>query len=240
MTSTRRTSAPATDAAKAVVYLRASTVKQDLSPAAQRKLIALWAKANKVEVVAEHLDHGVCGAAEIAERPALLAALADLGRHRAGLLLVAKRDRLGRSVEGLVLVEREVVRLGSKVVAADGGNGDDLHDKFLRRVLDAVAEHELALIRARTRAALAVRRDRGLRTGSVPLGFQLADDRETLVAEPRERRAAGLARRLHQSGRSLREIAEQLDEAALATRSGARWHPEQVRRLLQLGRGRRR
>ncbi len=159
-----------------------------------------------------------------------------LREHRAGLLLVARRDRLGRSVETLVLVEREVARLGAKVAAAGGGNGEDVHDKFLRRILDAVAEHELFVIRARTRAALRVRRDRGLRCGNVPLGHRLGEDGETLLPDHRERRAASLARRLHDEGLSLREIAERLDEAGHATRSGMRWHHEQVRRLLRLGR----
>jgi len=240
MPSTRRRGTPQTDPAKAIAYIRASTIKQDLSPGAQRKMIALWAKANKVEVVAEFLDHGVSGEAELHERPALIAALAAVQKHGAGLLVVAKRDRLGRSVEVLVLVEREVAKLGAKVVSSDGGNGDHLHDRFLRRVLDAAAEHELALIRARTRAALAVRRDRGLRTGSIPLGHHVGNDGETLLPNPGERRAAGLARRLRDGGRSLREVGELLDEAGHRTRSGTRWHPEQVRRLLGLVQRRRR
>lgn len=238
MSASRRRTPAETDPTKAVAYLRASTVKQDLSPAAQRRMISSWARANKIEVISEHLDHGVCGEVELHERPALLAALASLRERGAGLLLVAKRDRLGRSVEVLVMVEREVARLGAKVAAADGGNGDSLHDKFLRRVLDAVAEHELHLIRARTRAALRVRKDRGLRTGSIPLGYRLADDGETLVPDPRERRAAALARRLRAEGISLRAVGERLDERGYQTRTGARWHPEQVRRLLKLRRGR--
>jgi DNA invertase Pin-like site-specific DNA recombinase len=236
MTAARRRTIPATDSTKAIAYLRASTTKQELSPAAQRKMVAEWAKANRVEVVEEHHDLGVCGATEIPDRPGLVAALAALHEHRAGVPLVARRDRLGRSVETLVLVEREVARLGAKVVTADGANGDDAHDKFLRRILDAVAEHELAIIRARTKAALAVRRDRGLRCGNVPLGQRLGEDGETLLPDLGERRAAALARRLRDEGLSLRDVAERLDEATHATRTGARWHHEQVRRLLSLSR----
>lgn len=223
------------DPTRAVAYLRASTRRQELSPAAQRKMLSEWTREHGVEVVAEHLDHGVSGATELGDRPALLTALEDLSKLEAGLLLVAKRDRLGRSVETLVLVEREVRRLGARVVAADGGNGDDLHDKFMRRILDAVAEHERELIRARTRAALAVRREQGRRTGAVPLGFSCDDDGH-LQVNLRERRAAGLARRLRDGGLSLRDVAERLDEAGYRTRAGSPWHPEQIRRLLLLSR----
>lgn len=233
MSESRRSQRTDLDPKRAVSYLRASTKKQELSPAAQRRMIAEWAASEGIEIVAEHLDHGVSGAAEISKRPGLLAALQDLSRLGAGYLLVAKRDRLGRSVETLVLVEREVRRLGGRIVAADGGNGDDLHDKFMRRILDAVAEHERELIRARTKAALRVRRDRGLRVGCVPLGFDCNED-GMLYVNHQERRAAGLARRLRQEGLSLRDIAERLDEAGHRTRTGSPWHPEQVRRLLCL------
>ncbi len=221
------------DPNRAVVYLRASTRKQELSPAAQRVMITKWATEHAVELVAEHLDHGISGAAELSRRPGLLEALQSIEQRGAGVLLVAKRDRLGRSVEALVLLEREVRRIGGRIIAADGGNGDDLHDKFMRRILDAVAEHERDLIRARTRAALQVRRDRGQRVGNVPLGFRV-DDRGNLHVSLHERRAAGHAERLRESGLSLRAVAERLDEAGYRTRSGSPWHPEQVRRLLRL------
>lgn len=233
--SSSRTSPPNLDPKRAVLYLRASTRRQELSPSAQRKMVAEWARAKGIEVVAEFLDHGVSGAAELADRPALMKALQSLQDLDAGVVAVAKRDRLGRSVEVLVLVEREVRRLGARVMAADTSNDDAPSARFMRRVLDAVAEHERDLIRARTRAALEVRRVRGLRTGSVPLGFT-CDDAGQLVVNIKERRAAGLARRLRQEGLSLRTVAERLDEAGHRTRSGSPWHPEQIRRLLRLRR----
>lgn len=226
---------PNLDPKRAVLYLRASTQRQELSPAAQRKMVAEWAKKNGVEVVAEFLDRGVSGAAELADRPELMQALQSLHELDAGTVVVAKRDRLARSVEVLVLVEREVRRLGARLMAADTSNDDAPAAKFMRRVLDAVSEHERDLIRARTRAALEVRRSRGLRVGSVPLGHSCDDDGK-LIINLRERRAAGLARRLRDDGLSLRQVAERLDEAGYRTRTGSSWHPEQIRRLLRLGR----
>ncbi|MEM9462407.1 MAG: recombinase family protein [Myxococcota bacterium] len=233
--SSSRTSPPNLDPKRAVLYLRASTRRQELSPSAQREMVAEWARAKGIEVVAEFLDHGVSGATELAERPGLMKALQSLQDLDAGVVVVAKRDRLGRSVEVLVLVEREIRRLGARVMAADTSNDDAPSARFMRRVLDAVAEHERDLIRARTRAALDVRRARGLRTGSVPLGFT-CDEAGQLVVDIKERRATGLARRLREEGLSLRAVAERLDEAGHRTRSGSPWHPEQIRRLLRLRR----
>lgn len=232
-TSRSHKNAPSLDPKRAVVYLRASTRRQELSPAAQRKLTTKWANENGIEVVAEHLDHGVSGAAELSKRPGLMAALQAMKDRDAGILLIAKRDRLGRSVEGLVLIERELRRLGGRIIAADGGNGDDLNDRFLRRIIDAVAEHERELIRARTRSALQVRRERGQRVGHIPLGYG-CDENGYLHVNLHERRAAGHAERLRNQGLSLRTVAERLGEAGYRTRSGSAWHPEQIRRLLRL------
>src|SRR5881392_2187057 len=93
------------DATTAVAYLRVSTEEQSLGPEAQRDAITRWAAHERVRVIAWHTDSGVSGAADPESRPALLAALASLAEHRAGLLVAAKRDRLGRDVVATALLE---------------------------------------------------------------------------------------------------------------------------------------
>lgn len=44
----------------------------------------------------------------------------------------------------------------------------------MRRIVDAFVEYERLVIRARTRAALTVKRSRGERIGGIPYGHQLA------------------------------------------------------------------
>jgi len=87
-----------TDPRVAVAYFRASTDDQHLSPDAQRAAVVAWAAREGVTVVSWHVDQGVSGAADLADRPALAAALGALCAHGAGLLVVAKRDRLARDV----------------------------------------------------------------------------------------------------------------------------------------------
>src|SRR5258706_16360916 len=107
------------DAARGVAYLRVSTDEQALGPDAQRDAIARWATANGVSIVAWHSDVGVSGATAPDCRPALLAALASLTEHRAGVLVAAKRDRLGRDVVATAMLERLVQRAGACVLTAD-------------------------------------------------------------------------------------------------------------------------
>jgi DNA invertase Pin-like site-specific DNA recombinase len=102
-----------------------STAEQHLGPEAQRTLIDAWARANNVAVVSWHVDHGVSGGSDIDDRPVLVVALAGLRVSGAGILLVAKRDRLARDVYVGCAVERAVAHGGGRVVCADGvANGE--------------------------------------------------------------------------------------------------------------------
>jgi DNA invertase Pin-like site-specific DNA recombinase len=151
-----------------VGYLRVSTLAQELGPEAQRATIEAWAAREGVSVVAWHIDAGVSGASPIEDRPALCAALAALRAHGAGLLLVAKRDRIARDVVIAATVERAATLAGARLVSADGtANGDTPADAFMRTVIDGAAAYERGLIRARTKAARAGKAAKGVRTRGI-------------------------------------------------------------------------
>src|ERR1700722_3006426 len=135
----------------AIGYLRVSTDKQDLGPEAQQASLADWARREGRGIIDTFLDKGVSGKLELEDRPGLVAALAAIAQHGAGVLLVAKRDRLARDVEVASLIERSVRGLGACVITADGiAPGDTPSDKFMRQMQDSVSEYERALIGLRT------------------------------------------------------------------------------------------
>ena len=145
----------------AIAYLRASTDEQLLSPDAQRACIRTWAVREQVKLAAWHLDLGVSSVAPVEARPALRNALLELPFHRAGLLVVARRDRIARDVVLAAQIEHAAARAGARLVSALGeGNGDSPADAFMRTVIDGAAQYERGLIRARTRSALAAKRAR--------------------------------------------------------------------------------
>src|ERR1035438_2370252 len=77
------------------------------------------------------------------------AALDALGIQGAGVLVVARRDRIARDGVLAGEIEREVARAGARLVSATGeGNGDSPADAFLRTVIDGAAPDERGLIRA--------------------------------------------------------------------------------------------
>jgi site-specific DNA recombinase len=218
----------------AIAYIRVSKDDQKLGPDAQRASIEAWAAREGVQVAAWHVDQGVCSVTAIDQRPALVAALASLREHGAGILVVAKRDRIARDVVLTAGVERAAAGAGAVVTSAAGeGNGAAPADAFLRTVIDGAAAYERALIRARTAAALAVIRARGQKTGgSVPYGYSLAADGRTLVAVEGEQAAISRARALASEGHSQRAIAAQLAAEGHVSRKGVPFFAAQVGRML--------
>lgn len=215
----------------AIGYLRCSTEDQKLGPEAQRAAIESWAAREGVQVAVWCVDSGVSGGADIGDRPALIEALGQLRALRAGVLVIAKRDRLARDVAIAATVENAVKASGAKVVSADGaGNGDSAADGFMRAVLDAAAQYERALIRARTKAALKAKRARGERAGAVPYGFS-ADSSGRLTLNAAEQEVIASVSELRAGGLPLRAIVRELESRGLLSRAGRPLGLTQVARI---------
>ena len=84
-----------------------------------------------------------------------------------------------------------------------------------------------------TKVALAVKKAKGERTGTIPYGYQLAADGKTLEAHEGEQAVVAVIRGLRAEGLALRAIAAELDARGLVSRSGGRWHLTQVVRVLE-------
>jgi DNA invertase Pin-like site-specific DNA recombinase len=118
---------------------------------AQRAAVNTTAGRLGLPLASVLVDAGVSGALSAADRPVLLQAVGALRRGDA--LLVAKRDRLGRDVIEVALIERMIARRGARVVSA-AGEGTDSTDPsglLMRRLVDSFAEYERQLIGARTK-----------------------------------------------------------------------------------------
>jgi site-specific DNA recombinase len=217
----------------AVAYIRVSTDEQRLGPEAQRAAVEAWATREGVQVASWHVDQGVSGGSDLGDRPALVAALGELRALGAGLLVVAKRDRLARDVYVASTIERAVVQSGARVTSADGtANGDTPADAFMRTVIDGAAAYERALIRARTKAALAAKRARGERSGELPYGWRLGADGAHLEADEVEAAVLAVVRELRASGLSQRAIVAELAARRLVSRAGQPFAKTQIARML--------
>lgn len=216
---------------RAVGYLRVSTDRQELGPEAQRASIEQWARASGVAVVAWHSDT-ISGASELGERPGLAGALAALREHGAGVLVVARRDRLARDVAVAAAITRATEKCGARVVSADGtANGESAADSFLRTILDAASAYERELIRTRIKAALLVKKTRGERTGELPFGYADAGDGR-LIPQESEQQTLRLVSELRAQGLTLRAIVAELEAQGIRSRSGKPLALTQVSRIV--------
>jgi len=219
---------------KAVGYVRVSTEEQTNGPEAQLHALREWCESNGADLVAVYEDIGISGGAPLDKRPGLSFALAALRDDNCTVLLVAKRDRLARDTLSAAMVERLAERAGARILSADGtGNGDNPEGLLMRRMVDAFAEYERAIIRARTKTALATKKRRGERVGSIPYGSTLAADGVHLVSNKGEQRIVSLVLEYREEGLSLRAIGKRLASRGILPRGGRTWNPKTVSSILR-------
>lgn len=93
---------------RVAIYARCSTADQSVN--LQLDALREYARARRLELVAEFVDEAVSGAK--ARRPALDRLLEDAHRRRFDAVLVWKLDRLGRSLSHLLRVAETAGRVG--------------------------------------------------------------------------------------------------------------------------------
>lgn len=201
-------------------YLRVSTEEQALSGlglAAQRKRVEDEA-ARRGWVVTWVVDDGY--SAKDLNRPGIAGALAALAQGEAAALVVAKLDRLSRSVIDFANTLTVAKKQGWAVVLLDlGVDTTTPNGKLVAGLMAQIAEWEREMIGLRTREAMAAAKQRGTRLG-----------RPREVAPHVLTRVVGM----RAEGLSLRAIARVLnDEGVPTVRGGRCWHPATIRGLLQ-------
>jgi DNA invertase Pin-like site-specific DNA recombinase len=208
---------PTTVAKRYVAYERVSTDEQAASGAglaAQTHALTRAFEYEGWELVERVRDEGE--SASTMDRPGLRRALELVATREADGIVVAKLDRLTRSVvdfgellEWLKEADAALVALDLQLDTASPTGA------LVAQIIVAVAEWERRAIAERTRLALAAKRAAGQ-----PIGMPSVGDSPELAA---------LIRGLADSGHSLREIARRLTADGVPTvRGGTEWRPSSV------------
>lgn len=183
-----------------------------------------------------HRDEAVSGDTELDERQGLMAAIEAL--QKGDVLLVYRRDRLARDAFLAEFLRRKVGSKGARIEACQGeavASGDESPEaRFVRGVLDLVAQLERELISARTKASMLAQQRAGRRVSKQPpYGKQPdPDDPKRWIDNPGELAAISRAKALKVQGLSPYQIARALDlELPLLARS-KRWSPRTVEKIL--------
>jgi DNA invertase Pin-like site-specific DNA recombinase len=207
---------------KAVAYYRVSTPRQGISGlglAAQKVAVYSHVRAHRLILAREYKE---VESGKDTNRPRLKEAL-NYCKHHKTLLLIAKLDRLSRSVAFVAtLLESDI-----KFVAVDRPNADEFEI-----LMDAVfAQRERKEISRRTKAALQEAKKKGVKLGKN--GKRLAKQNKKKADQFARKMLPILKLLKRERIVSLERIAAELNRRQVPTyRRGCRWHKATVFNLL--------
>ena len=220
----------------AIGYVRVSTGQQaeeGVSLAAQAEKVRAMATVQGAELLEMIIDGGE--SAKSMNRPGLKRALDMVMAGKVQALIVAKLDRLTRSVKDLCelleLFERRGVALISVAESLDTSSAAG---RLVITIMGAVSQWEREAIGERTRDALQHKWRNGERVGNIRYGFKLCADGIHVEANPAKEEIVSRIHHLRKAGHTLRGVADQLNRAGYRTRRGSQWRMEQVNRVLKL------
>lgn len=203
---------------RAIGYCRVSTAEQGDSKA------GLEAQEATIRKEIEHrgwimveVRQDVASGKSLRKRDELGRTLRDLRDGHADALVVAKLDRLSRSVLDFAEIMETAKAEGWSVVVLDlAVDTTTTNGELIANIMIALAQWERRLIGDRTKAALTAVKARGTK-----LGRRSNVDPETVR----------LIRILRSSGKSWQGIADALSQEGIPTAQGGRWHGATVRKI---------
>jgi DNA invertase Pin-like site-specific DNA recombinase len=220
---------------KFISYLRVSTARQGASGLgleAQREAVSRYLNGGSWTLIQEVVE---IESGKRNDRPAIAEALRLCRLHKA-TLVIAKLDRLARNVHFI----SSLMESKAEFIACDFPQAN----RLTVHILAAVAEHEATMISARTKAALAAAKARGVALGGQRgrvermAGMAAKGNVNSVVArrvlaESFRADLAPIVRDIRDKGEiSLMGIARALNTQGLTTPRGGQWTATQVSRVL--------
>ena len=204
---------------RVIGYVRVSTEEQAVSGAGlevQRRAIVAECKRRGWELVETIADAGY--SAKDLRRPGVQGALRALEAGEARALVVAKLDRLSRSMLDFAALMATAQKQSWALVALDCAvDTSTPAGEAMAHVLATFGQFERRLISQRTKEALAVKKASGVRLGRPPTVPQ------SVVRRIQRHRARG---------DSFRKIADDLNKTRVPTaQGGIRWYAATVRHV---------
>ncbi len=220
---------------KAIGYVRVSTDKQadhGVSLEAQQEKIRAMAVVHDVELLEIVVDAGE--SAKDLDRPGMTRVL-DLAKSKAiGMVIVAKLDRLTRSVKDLAVLLEQFQRKGVSLVSvAESLDTGSASGRLVLNIMVSVSQWEREAIGERTRDAMRHKAANLQFVGNCPYGFRLCADGKTVEPDPQEQQIRRKIQNLRKQGKTLRQIAADLNKQKRSTRGGSPFLHSNVARILK-------
>jgi DNA invertase Pin-like site-specific DNA recombinase len=161
---------------RAVFYLRVSTLDQ--TTANQERELREVASRMGCDVVKVYKDHGISGAKGRDKRPAFDKLCRDAARREFDMVMAWSVDRLGRSLQDLIVFLSEIYALKIDLYLHQQGlDSTTPAGKAMFQMMGVFAEFERAMIQERIRAGLVRARSEGKTLGRP----RVADETERAI-----------------------------------------------------------
>lgn len=198
-------------------YLRVSTEDQAERHGIDAQRRTIDHEAQRREWTVEYVEDGGYSGSNL-QRPGIASLLETL--RKGDVLVVARLDRLSRSLVDFAGLMQRSTRQGWSLVALDlGVDTTTPNGRLIANVMAAVAEWERETIAQRTRDGMAAAKAKGTLPGR----------RSALPSETRHRIAS-----LRVQGHSLRQIADRLTHLEIPTATGRLgWSGSQVHQAIR-------
>lgn len=216
-----------------VTYYRVSTDKQGrsgLGLEAQEKTVMDFINGNGNKIVGTYTE---IESGKKDDRPELIKAIRDC-KLKGARLIVSKLDRLSRDLHFIT----ELQRSGVQFTIAEMPEATEL----TIHIYAAMAQHERKEIGRRTKSALKAAKARGVKLGNpclqkgerIPGSGDTSNANQARISKA-EQFALDIAQVIKEEitpGQSLREIADDLNNAGYKTARGKEWQATSVKRIL--------
>jgi DNA invertase Pin-like site-specific DNA recombinase len=195
---------------RAAIYLRVSTVDQHTSN--QEAELRRAAERAGWEIVKVYKDHGISGAKGRDKRPAFDALCRDAAKRQFDVVMAWNVDRLGRSLQDLVVFLSELHALKVDLFLHQQGlDTTTPAGKAMFQMLGVFAEFERSIIQERVRAGLLRARREGKRLGRPPIKEALKTRIIAALRAPeRTEGVRKIARRFGVNASTVQNISQQL------------------------------
>jgi site-specific DNA recombinase len=236
---------------RAVGYVRVSkslaSGVQELSPQVQAEKIKAMATLQGVRLVELVTERESAKEGSVKKRPGLVRILEMGRRHEIDRIIIAKLDRLTRSVVDLGSMLTLLDKHGISLVSATETWMDtsSAAGRMILNVVTSVAQWEREAIAERTTAVLRYKRDHNQVYNHPPFGYDRKErgkwnaskkrHEAMLVPDPKEQLVILRIKRLRKQGKTLRVIADKLNAEKVPTKiKGGTWYASTVNNVLRI------
>ena len=218
---------------KVIGYVRVSTAKQEqsgLSLEAQELKIRQYCELYELELVEIIVDAGA--SAKTLERTGIQSAMTMIKNGAAHGLVVAKLDRLTRSIKDLNVLIEDLFNKAALISVSDQVDTTTPSGRLILNILMSVSQWEREEIGERTKTAMKAKKSKGQYTGGkTPLGWKLDKDGQE-IPDDDEQELIKIVRGYRTSRLSYSAIAQKLTEANFTSRTGnAKFSKSAVKRI---------